>query len=197
MNFPRQLLDNLRWQKCSACGMQHARISCPNCAKIGVKIIAQPVVKVKGKVKVTNIFRTEGTILIASLEKENIIWLYYEQGSFKREDQQTLFTGELDQQTKFWLHQHATLIGREGQVITLNGDASMPRIATDSYDRLPMLDCNQQRRYWLQNGQLLKEGKLGAEYIGDVLANQTQFWVGNNFGFGFYSAGNLKVAFVF
>ncbi len=35
------------------------------------------------------------------------------------------------------------------------------------------------------------------ERVGDVLAGQTLFWVGDRFGFGFYRAGTLAVAFVF
>jgi hypothetical protein len=38
---------------------------------------------------------------------------------------------------------------------------------------------------------------LGEVYLGDVLARQTLFWVGAEFGFGFYRAGGLSVAFVF
>lgn len=52
-------------------------------------------------------------------------------------------------------------------------------------------------RYWVKNGQLLRDGQLGPEYIGDVLQNQTRFWVGSQFGFGLYRAGKLNVAFVF
>jgi hypothetical protein len=33
--------------------------------------------------------------------------------------------------------------------------------------------------------------------VGDVLPGQTRFWVGPAFGFGFYRAGALNVAFVF
>lgn len=196
--FPRKLLDNLHWQKCDRCGVEHARITCPNCSGIGIQIIPPPTVTVRGKVTLTHIFRTEGVILATALEKDHLYWLYYDKGSFKREDNQTLFTGELDQKTSFRLKNEATLIGRDGQVITLNGDEnSLSRIATDSYQNLPLFDCNEDARYWIANGQLLRDGKLGSEYIGDVLENQTRFWVGNHFGFGFYSAGNLKVAFVF
>ena len=60
-----------------------------------------------------------------------------------------------------------------------------------------MFDINGQQRYWVQSGQLQRSGTLGAEYIGDVLAGQSAFWVGPKFGFGFYQAGHLNVAFVF
>ncbi|HNH85285.1 MAG TPA: hypothetical protein PL157_23150, partial [Acidobacteriota bacterium] len=37
----------------------------------------------------------------------------------------------------------------------------------------------------------------GPELVGEVLTGQTQFWVGSKFGFGFYRAGELSVAFTF
>jgi H/ACA ribonucleoprotein complex subunit 3 len=46
-------------------------------------------------------------------------------------------------------------------------------------------------------GGLRRDGRLGPERIGDVLAGQTRIWVGPDFGFGFYRAGQLQVAFVF
>ena len=46
-------------------------------------------------------------------------------------------------------------------------------------------------------GQLLRDSLLGPERIGDVLSGQTQFWVGERFGLGFYRAGSVSVAFVF
>jgi H/ACA ribonucleoprotein complex subunit 3 len=49
----------------------------------------------------------------------------------------------------------------------------------------------------VEAGRLLREGRLGPERVGDVLPGQTRFWVGPEFGFGFYRAGDLHVSFVF
>jgi H/ACA ribonucleoprotein complex subunit 3 len=193
--FPQQILGNISWRKCQHCGLEYATISCPNCTQIQQLKPITPVT-VRGTVTCTQIFRTQGVILTARLQ-EKLAWLYYDRGQFKREDDRVIFAGELDKQTKFWLDRESALIGKQGQVIILNSANNAERIATDSYHNLPVLNCNQWGRYWLYNGQLLKEAKLGQEYIGDVLAGQTQFWLGDKFGFGYYSAGNLRVAFVF
>ncbi len=210
--FPRKLLDNLRWTKCTNCGTEHARLSCPNCTHIQTQIPPNPPLLrgdkggiVRGTVTATRIFFTEGVILAVNWQGKTLKWLYHvhqrcaegEQGVFKREDGSTVFTGQLDSKMRFWLHGESTLVGKQGQVITLNSGAYTPRLAVDSYRDRPMLNCNQFGRYWLNSGQLLRDGKLGQEYIGDVLPGQTQFWVGSHFGFGFYRAGNLNVAFVF
>ena len=79
----------------------------------------------------------------------------------------------------------------------LASDQGIDRLAVDSYGSQPMFEVNESGRYWLLNGQLLRDGKWGPEYIGDVLPEQTQFWVGSQFGFGYYRAGDLQGAFVF
>lgn len=195
--FPQNLLHNLAWTKCNNCGNEHARNLCPYCTQIQPQLQPQVTVIVRGQVQSTLIFETKGIILLATVTSTQLNYLYYEQGTFKRENKQTLFNGDLDRNLQFWLNDKATLIGKQGQVITLGDSGSQSRLAVDSYQDKLMLQSNHLGRYWLSKGQLLKDGKLGAEYIGDILTGQTQFWVGYDFGFGFYYAGNLKIAFVF
>ncbi|MEK7090376.1 MAG: hypothetical protein AAB930_02195, partial [Patescibacteria group bacterium] len=52
-------------------------------------------------------------------------------------------------------------------------------------------------RFWIHGGRLMKEGQFAPEYVGDVLEGQTHFWVGTDFGFGFYRAGLFTVGFIF
>lgn len=195
--FPRQLLDNLHWKKCPHCGLEYARLTCPNCAHISVSLTPPPTVTVRGTVTAIEIFKTQGVILKVVSVGDRVNWLYYDQGEFKRENEQVIFTGNLDPKLSFWLHKKTTLVGKLGQVMIFNPDTGVSTLATDCYQDYPMVNCNQLGWYWLHQGQLLREGKLGPEYIGDVLQRQTQFWVGSRFGFGFYRAGTLNVAFVF
>jgi H/ACA ribonucleoprotein complex subunit 3 len=193
--FPSVIIENITWQKCQSCGLEYAKNSCPNCTQIKQ---LKPVTSttIRGTVSCTQIFRTQGVILTTRLP-DKLVWLYCDRGEFKREDGRTIFSGKLDPQTKFWLDGESTLIGKQGQVIILDSQGNLERIATDSYQGFPVMNCHKSGRYWLYNGQLLKEGKLGQKYIGDVLHDQTQFWIGDNFGFGYYSAGNLQVGFIF
>lgn len=191
--FPDRLLSNLHWAKCPSCGVEHARNACPICHSVQSTSVPAPTQM--ANVTVTQTFQTLGVILTASLHGDTLHWLYYEQGEFKREDARVVLTGDLAADMRFWLYGKSTLVGKQGQVISLG--ATSDRLAVDSYRGLPVCDRNAERRYWLNNGQLMRDGQLGAEYIGDVLANQTQFWVGSHFGFGFYRAGDLNVAFVF
>jgi tRNA A-37 threonylcarbamoyl transferase component Bud32 len=192
--FPLQILENINWTKCVNCGKEHARNTCPFCTHIQPQLTPPTTVIVRGNVKVTQIFVTKGVILTVKLLNNNLAYLYYEKGEFKREDNQIIFQGDLDPNLHFWLKDRSTLVGKQGQVIDINNGT---KLAVDSYQNKPMLRCNSLGRYWLYNGQLLKDGKLGSEYIGDILPEQTQFWLGSHFGFGFYRAGNINIGFIF
>ena len=189
--FPLNLLNNLHWQTCSNCGREYARSSCPDC----VTIVSVTVVQ--GKVTAQPIFTTSGFILAAEFSDSSLRWLYYEQGNYRREDNSLVLNGDLDLYLCFELQGQTTLIGKQDRVITLKPGNSPNSLPVDSYQGIAQFATNQSRRYWLHNGQLLRDSLLGAEYIGDVLAGQTKFWVGSDFGFGFYSASNLHIAFVF
>ncbi|MGK7923735.1 MAG: hypothetical protein AB4290_00525 [Spirulina sp.] len=197
--FPRSLLDNLNWQKCPSCGIEHARTNCPLCTRMQVIPSVSPIgtKTVRGTVTAELIFQTEGIIITANYSGSSLQWLYWDGDEFKREDNAVILTGKLEPYMRFRLRGKTTLVGKQGQVITLSPHASPDRLAVDNYGMQVQFDTNAIARYWLHNGQLLRDGQLGAEYIGDVLNNQTRFWVGSRFGFGFYRAGNLTVSFVF
>ena len=125
------------------------------------------------------------------MQADKLRWLYHEQGEFKRENSEVVLSGNLVPQLQFGIQGDSTLIGKQGQLITLTPNQSANRLAIETFA------ANQVSRYWTYSGQLLRDGQLGSEYIGDVLTGQTRFWVGDRFGFGFYRAGNLNVAFVF
>src|SRR5205814_6615372 len=91
----------------------------------------------------------------------------------------------------------STWVAQNGQVITLTPGREPAWLRADSCGLIPSFDVNDRGRYWISQGRLLRDGRLGPELIGEVLAGQTLFWVGPTFGFGFYRAGQLHVAFVF
>lgn len=191
--FPLKLLENLRWTQCTKCGMEHARSVCPVCAQ-GVRI---PVLTVRGRVTVKYLFRTEGVILFASVQGRSLCWLYHEDNQFKREDNKVVLHGVLDPHMRYRIRGAETLLGKGKIFIILKQGQPLERLSVDRFGLLPILDANEQHRYWVEGGRLLRDGQFGPEFIGDVLAGQTLFWVGERFGFGFYRAGDLSVAFVF
>jgi len=191
-DFPKPLLESMRWTKCNQCGSEHLRTTCPICAPL---IAVLPSTSGRGaggeeKCKVIHIFQTEGVILQVSLQNNSLNYLYHVNHKFKREDNTVLLSGELDANIKFTVFGQSTIVTKQGKALTLN-QGQTQAIAAE------LIRANSFSRYWIDQGQLLRDGKLGNEYIGDILEGQTQFWIGETFGFGFYRAGNISVAFTF
>ncbi len=191
--FPQSLLESMRWTKCQQCGIEHLRTACPICT---LSPLAPPSRKEGNKTcKVFQIFQTKGVILQAVLQNNLLYYLYYDRGQFKREDGEVLLSGELDADIQFEIFGKSTIVTKKNnaqkKAVTLTQGQPPNAIAAD------LIRANSFSRYWIDNGQLRRDGKLGNEYIGDILEGQTQFWIGESVGFGFYRAGNLSVAFTF
>ncbi|MBI5209654.1 MAG: hypothetical protein HY927_06765 [Elusimicrobia bacterium] len=187
--FPHGLLESLRWTRCPSCGAFHARLSCPACAGLapggqvvagagrspfagdGLAAAVRQVVTVHGRVKAQRLLLTAGEVVAVGPEG----WLVYEAGEFRREDGSVAFRGPMRPQTRYFLSGNRTVAaGRREAFAFADG-----------------------RSWWERDGALWREGALGDERVGEVLAGQTSFWVGPQFGFGFYRAGGITVAFVF
>ncbi|MFA6588597.1 MAG: hypothetical protein WCT08_06060 [Patescibacteria group bacterium] len=197
--FPNALFTNMRWTTCTACGKEHARAICPFCSQVAPAAIKETTV-VRGKVIATRVFKTRGLIVYAAYQENKLRWLVHENGEFKREDGTLVAKENLSPLMRFRIQGNSTLIGANGKVFTFIPGKSSTRLDVDSFGTLPMFEANSEKRFWLNNGNLMADGKLGVDYpqsLGEVLANQTLFWAGPKFGFGFYRAGNLCVAFTF
>jgi H/ACA ribonucleoprotein complex subunit 3 len=208
--LPRSLLDNLRWTTCPQCGIEHARLTCPQCLQTQLMPAPQTTsATVRGTVTVTRLFHTEGVILQATVEHGQLFWLYHDRDQFKREDGSVMLEGDRQPHLYWRIQGKTTLLGYQGQVVRLGSasDRGQPsstpeRIAVDSRNHTPLFDSTSSKFYWIHQGQLHHTPHSLSptpypSYIGDVLPEQTYFWVGSHFGFGFYRAGNLSVAFVF
>jgi len=195
-DFPLKILEDMRWTNCSNCGTEHARAVCPNCTQVMPEAVKE-VTKVRGQVTATRAFRTRGLVLFAAFQDGKLRFLYHEDGKFKREDGSVVISGAIDPLMRFRIKGDSTLVAQGSRVITLTPGQKSEVITVDSFGTLPIFDANERFRYWIISGQLLRDGALGPEYIGDILTNQTLFWVGPTFGFGFYRAGNLSVTFTF
>lgn len=190
--FPQSLLESMRWTKCQQCGIEHLKATCPICTPL-IQMLPLPLEKESGNkaCKVIHIFQTEGVILKVALQNNLLYYLYHDRHEFKREDNTVLLSGELDANIQFTLFGKSTIVTKQSHAIALTQGQRPQAIAA------ALIRANSFSRYWIDQGQLLRDGKLGNEYIGDILEGQTQFWIGEKFGFGFYRAGGLSVAFTF
>lgn len=198
--FPKELLD-LNWTTCDTCHKEHARNKCPFCAQTAPAAIKETIV-IRGNVKSHEYFKTSGTIICATFQDNELRWLYHEDGKFKREDRGVLANGPLIPHMRFRIRGKGTIMARGKQAFLIEG-GQQKVIQVGTYGLVPMLDANDQHAYYTSGGRLLRENKdviTGQDeefYIGDTLEDQTLLWVGPAFGFGFYRAGNICVAFIF
>jgi H/ACA ribonucleoprotein complex subunit 3 len=196
--FPISLLEGCRWTKCTNCGTEHARVLCPECAGPAPAAV-KTVVQVRGNVTSRRVFQTKhGVILHASYQNGKLCWLWHDGTKFVREQNGTVAEGGLRPSMRFRLLGSRTFIADNGLVLDFEGSHLKERFPVDSFGNLAMLDTNSNNIYWVSDGRLMKQGMFGeGDSIGNVLKNQTLFWVGEKFGFGFYIAGTFNVAFVF
>lgn len=192
--FPKQLLQNLRWTKCVNCGTEHARNTCPNCKY--AQVVPKTTVKIRGQVTATSIFTTNGVLLNVKLVDGKLKWIVHESSNYKNEAGVNILSGSLLPKTRVRIAPRATMIGYGSRVLNIT-QARVEQMDVDTFAGLPMLAVNSDHKYWLSAGQLKRDGLLGDEVIGEVLPNQTLFWVGPKFGLGFYQAGEMSVGFVF
>jgi hypothetical protein len=183
--FPRRLIEALRFTRCAACGREHARAVCPDCSRNAPAAVRE-VVTARGRVTATRLVSTSGTVVEAAPDG----WLLHEGDEFRREDGSLVMRGEFRPDLKVRLLGRSTLVGRRGRLTVLPGSEVLS--AED-------FDATGRDFFWIDNGQLLRRTSPSGstEYVGDVLAGQTRFWAGPEFGLGFYRAGHVSVAFVF
>ena len=163
--FPQNLLASMRWTKCNQCGIEHLRTNCPICRPSPLAPLPLGEGNKMGKTscKVLQIFQTEGIILQFALQNNSLNYLYHANHEFKREDNTVLLSGELDANIQFAIFGKSTIVTKQGKALTLNQGQPPQAIAAE------LIRANSFSRYWIDQGQLLRDGKLGNEYIGDIL----------------------------
>ena len=192
--FPDSLLQGLRWTACTQCGLSHARPRCPAC--VGHGVVRQTMV-IHGTVAAREVFRTHGRILKVTAEGGTLRYLYHEAGVFRREGTREVLPGQLEPNVRYGIAGDATLIGRGHRVAVLHPIEEPQLMVVDTAGTTPMFDVAGGSWFWLQNGQLRRNARIGSDHIGTLLEGRTLFWTGPTFGLGFYRAGSLMRSFVF
>jgi hypothetical protein len=142
--------------------------------------------------------QTSGRLLHVVSQGGELRYLYHENGVYFREGGRKVLSGELDPELRFRIMGEVTLLAKRDQVFQLNSDGSTDRFSTGLYRHLlPVFDANGHETYWLQGDQLVTHGTYGPKPIGNVLSDQTLFWVGESFGLGFFQAGKIVRSFLF
>ena len=151
-----------------------------------------------GTASYQKLFETNGIILNSSFTNSKLRYLYHEKDELKREDGTVILRGALIKNARYRISGNHTCIASKNRLLTWTGDAMGTSLQVDTYGILPCFDTNSKSRFWIQGGRLIADNfDDRVRTIGSVVQNQSMFWVGEDFGFGMYFAGELQEFFVF
>lgn len=205
--FPRALLERTTFAACARCGLEHARLLCPSCARPTqlpplAALAAAGSRASSGVVTATELFKTTGVIVHVALVDGALVVVHHEAGAYRREDGRVVMAGAFDPRLRFRIAGEDTWVARDTELVRLRDGASPQRLSVDATAMGPRFETHGATCVWVDQGRLLSAApsrfdEAATELIGDVLPNQTQFWLGSTFGAGFYRAGGLCRFFVF
>lgn len=194
-DFPFAIIDDMRWTTCSNCGTEHARGQCPSC-QLAAPVVAKKFVR-RGNVSSERLFDTMGRILTASFQ-EKLRYLFHHNNEFRREDGGVVLNGPIRPGMRSRIAGANTLVSMGDRTVLFKPGKPPEQLAVSSYrGRFPVFDGNERFHYWLHQGSLYRSGAEVPTFIGNVVREHSLFWVGSDFGFGFYRAGELQRGFVF
>ncbi len=198
--FPRQLLESVTWTTCHDCDLEHARRACPRCqTRLAMTPLPQVV---QGRVRRTLVFEcSEGRLLHVALSGGRPRWLMLIGHLIRRDDGRDL-PPAAGASLRPWRPVSAGLLGDTAIVVEpdrlcVATGAGIDYLNVDQVEGEPAWAVNGRHLFRVDSGRLVREEALGPCLVGEVLPHQTRFWVGETFGFGYYRAGRLSVAFVF
>jgi hypothetical protein len=180
---PAGVLDS-SWTRC-ACGLEHARLSCPACSR------ARPAMILPKGLRAHEVLRTPGRVL-ACVWQGAPRFLYAHAGRLFRE------TGELPvsmpgRVARFAISGGDTWIA-EGGTVTRWSREGTERVMASAFDGAPMFAASSAGVVFAQGDWLV--GRDGAR-LGRILEGRTWLALGERFGLGWSRAGRLSLAFLF
>jgi serine/threonine protein kinase len=197
--FPFALLENLRWQRCGTCDIEHALDACPIC-RPNVVVTKQPI---SAKVTLTTLFETSGLIVKASYFNGGIHFLHLENGNLYRDGATKLIAATPRSDIEYRLYGTNTIVGmpQKGcyRVIDANGQVGEV-VYADTYRKKSLsIDSNPKYLFEVRQGQLYRSSANSGVPIsyGQMVGGQTFINVGSTFGFAFARTGGIEYAMTF
>lgn len=189
--LPTALLG-MAWTKCR-CGLEHARVACPDCAQLGAAAVREAT-RYNGRCTARSIFRTTGRLLAASMQG-GLRYLYQEDGVVKREDGQAVLAQPVVPGMRFALAGPSTWVGHGGRLVRVLNAQVAERTSTGMAGNSTVFAANSSTCFRTE-GEWLVDGATGMR-IGQLLEGQTWLRAGERLGFGLYRAGLTTFAFLF
>lgn len=193
-DVPESLLA-MTWTRC-ACGLEHARVVCPDCASSG-KVSVRATVRHRGACRATLIHRTEGRILAAAVWGR-LEYLTEQGGVIRREDGSRVMERPAAPGMRFVIAGPTTWVARGRELIAVQREQVVARASTQVFDGVPSFDvCPSQTEPHLLL-RLEEEWLMAGERrMGKISRGRTWIRGGARMGVGLYRIGRTTFAFVF
>ena len=188
--FPEALLA-MQWARC-ACGLEHARRACPECA--APRAVARD--SVHGRCRATSVRRTHGRIITAGAAAGcALAYLYEEDGVVRREDDGEVTRAPLAPGMRFAIAGPATWIAHAERLTRVAGGSARETESTATFRGASAFDANASSCFVVRDDWIVDLAR--GTRVGQVLTGQTWVRVGDALGFGFYQTGSVLEHFVF
>jgi len=200
--IPKRLLESLRFTTCSTCGSVHMRNSCPSCGGAGgvVTQTIQIMGNVKSEIVLSSPMERTKRILFAQLQNNKMLLVRLEDRIILRENGEVISTEYLPKSSKSRIRVcgKLTVFAENSQFSVIKNGEVCYKGQLDVVDNIPMIDANSNAYFWLENGNVYKNGDgISSKKICSALQRRTKIWVGENFGFGWFRVGAFYSAFTF
>lgn len=189
--MPAELLETLRWHRC-ACGLEHARPACPDCAS--TRGVVVEVVRHHGRCRARRIFHTRGRLLAARVQG-GLRYAYEDGGVVRREDGSLVFSGALTPELHLALAGDSTWLGLGAGLVRIERGQPVERAETVPAPGGPAFAAAQHELYRIEADWLIAHPS-GAR-IGRVAGGRTVVACGSALGLCLLRAGQATFASLF
>ncbi|MDH5532997.1 MAG: hypothetical protein OEX81_01045 [Candidatus Pacebacteria bacterium] len=158
--------------------------------------VQQQAVVIRGNVTATLEFTTRGTIVSAVYQNRKLMVVYHENGKYRRENGQVIVEERLQPYAQAYVSGDITLIANEGRV-NIYEQGQSTQFVSDTFQGRTLAGTNSDSIFLTEGSHISAITKFGLEQRSGFVPGRSQFWTGEDFGFGFYRVGALTTAFIF
>lgn len=176
-----------------ACGVQHARTSCPACATF----VQAPAVRTSGGVREESVIETRGLILQARMTNAGaqVAYLVEHEGRIERETRDVVFAGARPAGLQLAIAGDATWIAHETQLAKVLGGNIVDRALTATRKGAPVFAAGAAGLFVLEGDALVHHETRTR--VGRLIEGQTALLASDDGGLALFRAGRMLVGYRF
>lgn len=190
---PYDLLTQIHWEQCHACGIEYATPYCPVCHAGNNMILPQKTIT--GNVHATTILRTNDTIVYTTLGSQGLQYLLHKDNTLYRENGDCIVKSiQLSPLTSYRIDDRKNYVLHGSTTTCYELNKQPIEYHTDTVGNKTCFDSSSTTKWLIQDGQVIKEKtKLYASektFVAQGVDKQTLVWSNKDSCFILYKAGD-------